>query len=92
MNMKILLKIIDEKAEFSECEKGCELNVLRMGTWAFTKKEANINLNVITIVKLFSKMMTNVKLWLKMIENKPKACDCEIECLIQCQTKVKLNV
>ena len=69
-----------------------ELNVLQIGTRAFNKKEANINLNVYWLWSLFSKMMTNVKLLLKMIENKPKACDCEIECLIQCQTKVKLNV
>ena len=69
-----------------------ELNVLQMGTRAFNKKEANINPNVYRLWSLFSKMMTNVKLLLKMIENKPKACECEIECLIQCQTKVKLNV
>ena len=38
------------------------------------------------------KMITNLKPLLKIIENKLKDSECKIEGLIQCQTKVKLNV
>ena len=34
----------------------------------------------------------NMKLFLKILENIPKFSECEIECLMECQTKVKLNV
>ena len=88
-NMKFFLKVINNKAVFSECENEylieCQtkvkLNVWQMWTWVFNNKETNIKLNV-------SECITNMKFFPNMIKNKPKAFVCRNEC----QTKVKLNV
>ena len=59
-----------------------------MGTWTFTKKARKYQSECIMNMK----MITNLKPLLKIIENKLKDSECKIEGLIQCQTKVKLNV
>ena len=68
-NMKLFLKIIENKPKFSECELQCliecqtkvKLNVSQMWAWVFNNKEVNIKVNV-------SECITNMKFFLKMIE------------------------
>ena len=43
-------------------------------------------------IKYQTERVTNMKLFLKILENKPKFSECENECLIECQMKVKLNL
>ena len=52
----------------------------------------NLNLSVYPNGSYFlTECITNMKLFLKTIKNKSNASKCKIQCLIECQTKVKLN-
>ena len=58
-----------------------QTELIKKWAWVFDNKG----------IKHQTERATNMKLFLKILENKPKFSECENECLIECQMKVKVK-